>query len=530
MNFNQSLTGESQAGGLGDLTKILKNAISRYWRIALSPALVLLGLVAVLSLRIPDYFSSESLVYIQPRRVTSSLFEQKGTESKDEMRDQLEALRGEILSRPRLRAVLQKHNVYPNLDTPKGLERAVDKFRLAIKILPVETSMGGTAFQMFRLEFTHRDANVAFEVTRALSDLFVEESLVSRRSEIRSTEEFLEAQLDEARKKLEVTEAAVQQFIRLNFGKLPDHLNAAIARLENAQAQLTTNSQLQAALQTRKQALHTEMKELARTSGSLGDGEAASSDPQENLAQLESALVILQSRYSERHPDVMNTKKRIAALKQEVATGKRSGPAQGSSSNPRISRGDRGYAIGLRRDLGEIDAQLVRIEKENEDLKKSVATLQTNLEAMPIKEQEMLKIRRDYANVRENYDRLLAAREEAALESSLVRSHKAPQFRIIEPAERALAPAGPNRGLIFAAGALLSLIVFFAIPMALYFLNNSFKFTDDLENEVGVPVIGVVPPMITPESVRFRRRLSSSALVASLLSLVGGFVIIFLTT
>ena len=352
--------------------------------------------------------------------------------------------------------------------------------------------------------------------------MFIEESVVSRRSEVQGTEEFLDSRLDEARKRLEVTEERVQQFVRQNFGQLPEHLQAAVAKLENAQNQLATNSRMISDSLSRKSLLQTELAAVRKRQPALTGNPGSSGDPHENLYQLEAALVILKSKYSDRHPDVIGTRRRIENLKAKIAE---QGSTEAGKKAPEVVTS--AAALSLKREIGELDTRVAGYEKENAHLKAYIGKLRKDLEAMPVKEQELLKIKRDYENVKKNYEKLLTAREEAARHSVLVRSQKAGQFKVVEPAERPIIPAGPPRLLILGGGVGMSLFFFFIIPLSVYLLHNSYKSTDELRRDLGINIIGVIPPMVTPETMVFNKRLGSSSALMSIAALAVGVTIIF---
>jgi polysaccharide biosynthesis transport protein len=506
-----------------EIFSIFAESFMRYWKVSIAPAIVLFGLIAVLTIHLPNYYTSDALIFIQPQRISSRIIDTPDTQT---MLERLESLVQEILSRPRLRSVLERFNLYPDLRGPIGMEKATIRFRKQIKINPiVSPSSGVNLLQTFQLSFDHQDPKMAYEITKALTNLFIEESIVDRRSEVQGTEEFLDAQLEEARRTLESTENQVQEFVRQNFTRLPEQLAGAIARLENLRAQFAANNEHINANTIRQTNLKRELDNLGRvTTGAMDnttDTVVGSTNPAEALAQLQAALVVLTSRYSERHPDVVATRNRIETLKSQLGQG-------GNARTGNIRVGDSAAAIRLRRELSEVEITLTSLVEENSRIKEQLTELENDIQQMPIIEQELLKIKRDYVNVRENYDRLLAAKQDASLQSSLIRSQKATQFRIVEPAELPVLPSGPNRLLIAFLGTLAAIGITIGLPLLLYFLNRAYKSTNEVEQEIGLPVIGVVPPMQTLHTAMLEKRLATITVITSAFSLVGGSVMILL--
>lgn len=508
---------EQSTSNILEVIAPIKLAIQRYWGIAWAPALVVLCLVLGLSLRLPDYYSSDVVIFIQPPKISTELF--KKSDKKEDHTERLEALVQEIMSRPRLRKLIEQYNLYPEYEGIVGKEHALRKFRKDISIEPVRSPSGKALTQTFRIEYMHNDPKIAFQIARALSDLFVEESIIYQRAETQGTEEFLDSQLRKARKRLEVTEGRVQAFVGENFGKLPEHLNQALQRLQNARAQVATNSQLISANVSRIGYLQRELQLTAKETS--GSGEVNTSDPRLALAQLERALAIYRSKYSDRHPDVVNTKKRIQLLKKQLKAGAKSGSGLSLSSSPEVRQ--------LRRELNELNVQTEALKTENEDLKKLTKRLEDDINEMPLKEREMVTIKRDYENVRASYQQLLAARDKAGFASTLVKTQQGTQFRVVDPASLPVIPSGPRRWIIAGVGLVVSLVLFLIIPIGLHYLNDSFKYRDEVEKEMGLEVLGIIPPMSTPTAKALSRRANSTSLIASVVAFFGGSLLILVS-
>jgi len=489
-------------------------AMARYMSVAWAPAIVLFALIVFLSLQLPSYYVSDVLISVQPQKMSAKIVD---APSKEDQAERLQSLIFEMISRPRLLNIINQFNLYPEYTGVRGREKALQKIREAIEIVPESSTTGQRLSQTFRLSFTHQDAKISYEVTKSISNLFIDESILSTKGETEGTVEFLDAQLRGARQKLETMEQQVQKYVRENFGKLPEHLDAGVARLESAQAQLSTNTQLIAAKTQKLEFLQQEFKATARAIPVYEDGSNAgnSGDPSDSLAQLEAALVVLRSKYSDEHPDVIAAKARIKALRQGGA----GGPIDKDGKGPKVV-GTRvsPEARGVRREIADLESELTALNAENGQLKKTIEELEVDIKEMPIREQELVKIRRDYDNTKANYERLSTAREEAVLQRDLVNSQKGTQFRVVDPPAVPLLPAGPYRLVIAGGGLLAGLLVLFGLPMLLYFMNSGFKFRDEVETELGIPVIGIIPPMETPRATMQSRHAVSTSLVVSLIS------------
>jgi polysaccharide chain length determinant protein (PEP-CTERM system associated) len=460
---------------------------------------------------------------MQPQRLNSKILEEQ---KREEVSERLQALVQEILSRPRLRAIIDRFKLYPEYKGVEGSERALSKLKAAIEVGQAPSLTGVQQLQTFKLSFSHRDPDTVFEVIKALSNLFIEESVYDRRNEVQGTQDFFDAQLADARKKLEETENKVQEFVKQNFGKLPEHLEQAVARLQTLQSQLESNGQLLAANMTRRGNLEGELGEVRKLASTIGEGGGASysNDPREAVEQLEEALAVLKSKYTDQHPEVIATKKRIEALRAQLAKGGGGKKPVG----PRVNSQGVAAVMGVKRQLNEVDIAINALKDENERLKKQVEELNADIQEMPLKEQELLKIKRDYENLKETYQKLMGERDTAGLQASMLRSQKATQLRVVEPPEKPVGPAGPPRMLIGLGGLVLALVILVAVPVAIYFLNGSFRSKEEVEETLGVKVLGVIPPMFTPEATSATRRIQLVSGAASAVSFLALSAVIVL--
>lgn len=493
--------GETGEKSFAELRAMFRMSFRRYWRVALIPAIFVAAAVIITALLIPNYYSSEALVVIQPQRISSEILKRDSRDLKDELQGMMDELSTEILSRSRLRSIIDEFNLYPDLQGIEGKEQAIRKLKAAIQIDPVTSQSGRDFISTYSISFSHNNPETAARVTDVISRLFREESSLTKQVAIQGTEEFLEAQLEDAKKKLEATEDQLQKFEKSNFGRLPDHLTAAVARLQSMQSQLDNNQKTIESSYQRRNQLREEMASVAKTVAVPGGNESA--DPGDNVAQLEAALVVLRSKYSEQHPDVVATKKRLEALKAQIAAGG-------------VKTGSRGYSVAnplafnIRNEMNQLDVQITSLENENKRLKDQVEKLQQDIEAMPSKDQELVKIKRDYANIKDQYDRLSKERERVAMEANMYKNQKGTQLKVVNPAETPVVPSGPPRLLIIFGGIIASIGVFFVLPIAAYYVNGGFKFKSEVEAEIGIPVFGVIPPVQGARGVIFKDAIQAS--------------------
>jgi succinoglycan biosynthesis transport protein ExoP len=509
--------------GIFETVRRLKTAFGKYWYFSWPPAFAVMALVIAIAFKLPSYYTTSFTIYIQPQQIKTNLLNQQG---RDQQSEQFDALIKELVSRPRLLSIIQRFNLYPDLVGLKGQEKALKRFRNAYTIENVASILGHNpnTSPTFRVTFSHQDPSKTLQVTEELQNLFIEESLVSQAGETRGTEEFFSSQLRMVQKKLEEIESKRQEYVRVNENRLPERREQAISEQRSLQSKLASNTQLVMANEARIRYLQQELAMTIRdpstsstVQNTIKDGGI---DPGANLQQLKQALVAIQGRYSEKHPDVINLKERIRLLEQS-SDGKKtpSVPAAGTFENTREAR-------MLRREISELEVQSNALKIENEAITKQIEVLDKEIKSIPMKEQTLIQIERDYATQKSIYDKLMVDREQASFQASLIKSQKGSRFRIIEAPAKPQEPAGPPREIIAIAGVLAGILVFLVIPFSMFYFNSAFKFRKEVERTLDLPVLGVLPPLNTPGIISSNRRAMLTSLVTSFLTVAGGIALI----
>ena len=186
------------------------------------------------------------------------------------------------------------------------------------------------------------------------------------------------------------------------------------------------------------------------------------------IAQLKNHLEDLRMKYTEKHPDLLIIRKKIAELEKEVEMEKMTkedeiwkggqetytGPtkpvrAGGLKGKKKEKAGM--VRVGLDPRVKEVKDRILLVEKEMERLreedskvKAQIAKYQNRVEKTFEREQDMYIIARDYNNTREAYSSLLQKSQEAQQAENLERRQKGEQFRIIDPARIPEMPYRPD--------------------------------------------------------------------------------------
>ncbi len=470
---------------------------------------------------LPNVYQSTATVLVQSQQVPVEFVRPTVTGA---LETRLQTISQEILSRSRLGDLITLFGLYPQLRERASPEAVIERMRrdIEVKLKGVPGVERDRATIAFTISYQGSDPQTLAVVTNTLASYYIEENMKARERQATGTSEFLRAQLDETKKRLEVLERHVSEFKRRYLGELPQQLDANLATLERLNAQLRLNSENQTRAKERRHELVNLLESLAyrepvtRVNPTSARPESTSA----HLARLRRELTELRTRFSDKYPDVLQVKAEIAALERQLAETKSDGTAMEkepiASADPYVSQ--------LQQTLRTLDADIKVLKEEETGVRTAIATYQARVENTPRRDQEFQELSRDYDSTRDHYRVLLRRYEEAQLAENLEQRQKGEQFRVLEPAIPSNVPSAPNRLRLILMGLMLSVGLAAGAVVLAEKLDTSFHSVDDLRAFSTVPVLVSIPRIITETDLRRRRwrtRLAASAALLGLVLIMG---------
>lgn len=336
-----------------------------------------------------------------------------------------------------------------------------DKFQRRLRVEPVRLS------QLVRITFESADRELAATVANEIAAAYIQADLDARFAVTEQANEWLNSRLAILKGKLDRAEADLQSY-REQQG-LVDARSAAQGG--GTGRQLDELNQRLVEARVRRTVAEQSFNQVRPGAGNLAQVPAIINNPsvqRTRAAETEAARRFsdVATRFGPAHPS-------YAAAEQEL----------------------RGAREAAQR---EIEAVAASIRKEYEaaraaevSLEQTLSSTRVSVQGINRKEIQQSALEREVEVNKQLYNLFLSRQRE----TSVTANFQVSPARVIDPAVPALSPFSPNRPLIGMAALVLSLLAGAGIVVLMHRLDNTLKRADDLEDQVGSPLIAAVPKL-----------------------------------
>jgi polysaccharide chain length determinant protein (PEP-CTERM system associated) len=479
---------------------------SQLWKrrwLVLFPFVLVALVTSIVSRLLPDQYVSEALILIEPQQVPENYIKPTVTTS---IQDRLQSITRQILSRSRLEALIQELDLYPDLRRHKLMEDVVEQMRQDITV-KVER---GTSF---RVAYVSTNPVTAMKVAERLAQFFIDQNLRDRQGLAQGTSDFLASQLEDARRRLTDQEHKLEEYRRQHPGELPSQQQSNLTAITSIQMQMQALVDAAGRDRDRVRDLEREREELTSTVAPEADT-GSSTSAQAKLDAARRMLTSLQQRYTPQHPDVIRMQREVKKLENEVA----SVPDSGLGTPMSQSEQARARRVSdLDWQIAQFNTRIKRREDEQKRLQDQQHQYQAKADAAPTRETELISLTRDYSTLQDLYASLLKKSEDSRMASELESRQIGEQFRMLDPARMPERPFSPPRALIAIAGAAGGLALGLLLAALAEYRDNSFAVDHEVVAVLALPVLAMIPEMLT---LGERRRLRMRRLLASTVGLL----------
>lgn len=481
--------------GLYDQVRI---AIHQVWRrrwlaLAVAWGVAVAGWLVVAL--IPSSYEAKARLFVQ---MQSILPNQVGM-TPDERQNQLLRLRQTLTSNENLIRVVRRTDLNSLADNEAELGRVVSALRTRITVTTQPDGMIEIKASSNISGFSNaQNARTAAASVQGLIDMFIEQNLSGDRRETGQSLQFLDEELARRETALREAEQRRMEFEQRFAGLLPgngpigDRMAAARSEIANLEQQIV-------AAQGSVNAMRAQLQATPQTMPGLDAGASGTAAGQ--IAQLEAQIAQARGRgWTDSHPDIVAARQQIARLRPYAQAERQRGGNGAGATNPSY--------ISLRTMLAEREAQLAAAMQRRNQLQSDLAQLSSRQSSEPGMAAEQERLGRDYNVLKQQYDQLLANREQVRLRGDMQTRTTPINVQVVEPPAVPSAPSAPNRPVFLTAILFLGLLAGLGAAFAAGQLQTTFPTQNRLASVTGLPVLGTLSEVITgPERSKRRQRL-----------------------
>lgn len=411
--------------------------------------------------------------------------------------ERVRQLQQTILARPNLEKVIRSADLDLKTTNETDFEELVKDLEKNIEFRRAGNN------DLYSISYQADDPNMAKRVVQSLLNLFIEQALGDSRQDTDSAQRFLDRQIEEYAQRLTDSENRLKEFKRKNLGLMPEQGKDYYQRLQESrqaveEAELELRQSENLASELRRQ-----LQGEDPTFGMVQAPKVSASIPELDgrISRLQQQLDELLTRFTDKHPDVVNTRNRIAELEQQKQEALKAGGGFTSSgpldTNPVYQQ--------LKISLSEAEARSAALRTKVADLRARSQDLDKKVYVLPQIEVELGQLDRDYSVTKENYDKLIQKREQARISQDRDQNTSDVKFQVIDPPRVPPEPAGPNRALLLSGVFAGAVGAGFAVALLISQILSTFDNPKLLMQSMQIPVLGTVSMVLSPRAESIRR-------------------------
>jgi polysaccharide chain length determinant protein (PEP-CTERM system associated) len=468
----------------------------RWWAVAAAVLVAVLGWIIVFALR--DRYEASTAVLVDTRTALKPALQGLATEQ--DVAVQLDYVTQALLAEAQLARIAQAAGILPASGLDPGhqqLQVTRLRDRIHLTVTPGTDQQVGSS--TYGIVYQDSDRAKCLKLVQILLNTLVNETLGNKREGAESAQTFLQQQIQDYEKRLRAAEDRLAAFKSQHVGVMPTEQGGSLSLLEKETEAIADLKTKIYTAETRRHTLERELHGDAAIAAASGipvvgpNGVAVGMDTASRIAQAQAHLDELLLKFTDKHPDVIATRRALEDLKKRRAAeieSLRRGDASvaatsGASTNPVFQS----IQLALNQvdvDLSDLRAQLAQHESKAKELRSLLNTA-------PQVEAEYAELTRDYDVTKAQYTALVANYEKARL-GQRADTAGSVRFELVQPPTVSFRPVWPRRSMYLGMVLLAALGTGAALAYLLNQLHPVVVSAARLAEVTGVPVLGVVGP------------------------------------
>jgi polysaccharide chain length determinant protein (PEP-CTERM system associated) len=484
------------------------------WRaVAAAVVAAVVGWAIVFAL--PDRYEAETQVLVDSRTALKPALQ--GLTNDQDVSVQLSYVQQSLLVDPQLCAIVNEAGMLPGCASDPGaaqvpLAQIRKRIQMSVQSIDDRSGPSGSAGDTFDITYQDQDRAQALKVISVLLNTLITQTLGGKRQGSEHAQEFLESQLKDYEKRLQVSEDKLAAFKSQHLGQLPNDDGGYFAQMQK-ENQAVADARISLLMAQNRRAtlegqLHGNAAVLASSAvQSTGSQGSTPTDTVSQIAAEQANLDALLLKFTDRHPDVIAARASLAALKARRAVeinSLRNGDAAaaaatGASSNPVFQ--------SIQLALNKTDVEIADLRTQLEQHENKATALHKLVDTAPQVEAEYAQLSRDYDVNKAQYAALLSSYDKSKL-GQRADDAGSVRFQIVQPPTVSFKPVSPKRPMLLAAVLVAALAFGAAVAYALDQADPVLGSALAVAKQTGLKVLAEVGPAFPTQSeANWRREL-----------------------
>ncbi|MCF4007785.1 XrtA system polysaccharide chain length determinant [Rheinheimera sp. UJ63] len=397
--------------------------------------------------KMPPTYEASARLYVESSTFLEPIL--RGLTINTNQRDEISLMARTLLSRTNLQKIARQADLDLQSKTDLEFEAIIDALQKEIKV------SGTSRENIYSITYANPQPQQALKVVQETLNTFMENRIGNSRADSQAAQEFLDREIADYERRLMEAEQKLSEFKKTRMNLLPGSESNYYSQLANEQQKLEDAKLGLRELETRLQSAR---GQLTGVNPAGGDNNTITTQYDERIKQLQTQLDMALIRFTENHPDVVETRRLLDSLVKQ-RNDELTALAESSSG-----RSGSGFVATQNSVYQELQLNVARLETEVASTRVRVNAfqgkvdeLESRLNLIPEIEAQFTGLNRDYDVNRSKYEALLARREASELSRRVDASEQDVQFKIIEPPRVPFEASGPNRRLLYSVVLLLGL-------------------------------------------------------------------------
>ncbi len=297
-------------------------ALRRRWRAA---ALVFVSVAVVgggVAIFWPPVYRSTATILIEQQEIPQDLVRSTITSFADQ---RIQMIKQRVMTTANLLDIIRKHGLYADRFEREPREEIIDRMRkdihmemISANVVDPRNGRPTEATIAFTVGYDNRSPQLAVSVANELTSLYLQENSQTRREQATEASKFLTDEAQRVKQEVSTLEGRLAELKKANADRLPELEQLNQQLLDRTEQDLADVRRQRRSVEERKAFLESQLAQMNPRRDLVSTSGQVVLDPADQLRSLEAYLASIAGIYKPDHPNVVRTRKRIAALRKQL--------------------------------------------------------------------------------------------------------------------------------------------------------------------------------------------------------------------